>query len=208
MSDCQKPEIWWSILHIIMTIKELTWNSSSSFTAEKQISKDEASAFRSDISLKISENNHGKSLLENPSYSRGSLSSCQASSQSLSRTCSRETSAVSTSMPAGSQESASEDSKPLILQILIPGQSRPRYIKYLGRKFMGDEGLCHVYDNGVHIKAFVNGDYVNPEHGLTKMGLPRRRLRKACSECRLKKSKCVPGFPDCEPCERSDRICV
>ena len=40
--------------------------------------------------------------------------------------------------------------------------------KYVGLEEVPGEGTFHVYENGYRIPAYVDGEYVNPQWGLTK----------------------------------------
>ena len=81
-------------------------------------------------------------------------------------------------------------------------------VKFAGSRDIGDEGLCHIYDDGTYIPAYVNGEWVTPALGLTKSGKPRKRLEQACKSCNGKKVKCEPGHPKCRQCEKTQIDCV
>ncbi len=67
--------------------------------------------------------------------------------------------------------------------------------RYVGKREVPGEGLCHMYDDGTFCQAVIAGEPVNPGFGVTKAGRPRKRLAKACSTCREKKIKCLKNSP-------------
>ena len=79
--------------------------------------------------------------------------------------------------------------------------------KVVGEKVIPGEGPCYVYEDGSHIKKFIDGEVVNAQWGVTKAGKPRKRLAIACMTCREKKIKCDPGEPKCVQCDKSGREC-
>jgi len=64
-----------------------------------------------------------------------------------------------------------------------------------------------VYDDGSICEMSVGGEPVNPEWGLTRAGRPRKRLAKACNNCREKKVRCEPGETRCVRCARQGEDC-
>ncbi|MCJ1401829.1 hypothetical protein MMC11_005046 [Xylographa trunciseda] len=68
-------------------------------------------------------------------------------------------------------------------------------LKVVGEKVIPGEGPCYVYEDGSHVKKFIDGEIVNAQWGVTKAGKPRKRLAIACMTCREKKIKCDPGEP-------------
>jgi len=81
-------------------------------------------------------------------------------------------------------------------------------LKYITTEDIPGQGKFHVYQDGIRIPAEVDGDPVNPAWGLTKANKPRKRMPKACLDCREKKVKCDPGTGDtCVQCERAKRLC-
>lgn len=80
-------------------------------------------------------------------------------------------------------------------------------VRFLRTADIPGKGLCHVYDDGSHLPAYVDGELVNPFWGLTKANKPRKRLALACLDCREKKIKCEPGVPSCLQCEKAKRPC-
>ena len=90
--------------------------------------------------------------------------------------------------------------------------SEPQIPLKLARKVVGErviqgEGQCYVYEDGSHVKKFIDGEIVNAQWGVTKAGKPRKRLAIACMTCREKKIKCEPGEPKCVQCDKSGREC-
>ncbi|KAF2716550.1 hypothetical protein K431DRAFT_278761 [Polychaeton citri CBS 116435] len=81
--------------------------------------------------------------------------------------------------------------------------------KYLGVREVPGEGQFHIYESGVRIPTYVDGEQVNPAWGLTKANKPRKRLAAACLDCRDKKIKCEPGPGNsaCLQCEKAKRPC-
>ncbi|MCJ1293626.1 hypothetical protein MMC34_005181 [Xylographa carneopallida] len=79
--------------------------------------------------------------------------------------------------------------------------------KVVGEKVIPGEGPCYVYEDGSHVKKFIDGEIVNAQWGVTKAGKPRKRLAIACMTCREKKIKCDPGEPKCVQCDKSGREC-
>ncbi|MCJ1382053.1 hypothetical protein MMC17_005165 [Xylographa soralifera] len=79
--------------------------------------------------------------------------------------------------------------------------------KVVGEKVILGEGPCYVYEDGSHLKKFIDGEVVNAQWGVTKAGKPRKRLAIACMTCREKKIKCDPGEPKCVQCDKSGREC-
>lgn len=79
--------------------------------------------------------------------------------------------------------------------------------KYLGIHEIPGEGTCHVYEGGYRTPTHVDGEFVNPQWGLTKANKPRKRLALACLDCREKKIKCEPGQNACLQCEKTKRVC-
>lgn len=79
--------------------------------------------------------------------------------------------------------------------------------KYLGIHDVPGEGRFHMYEGGYRTPTHVDGDYVNPQWGLTKANKPRKRLALACLDCREKKIKCEPGQNACLQCEKTKRVC-
>lgn len=80
-------------------------------------------------------------------------------------------------------------------------------VRYLRTMELPNQGPCHLYDDGSHIPAYVDGELVNPYWGLTKANKPRKRLALACLDCREKKIKCEPGVPSCVQCDKAKRRC-
>jgi len=81
-------------------------------------------------------------------------------------------------------------------------------LTYLTTEEIPGQGKFHVYQDGIRIPAEVDGETVNPAWGLTKANKPRKRMPKACLDCREKKVKCDPGSGDtCVQCERAKRPC-
>ena len=91
---------------------------------------------------------------------------------------------------------------------LSEDSGRPWTVNYVGSRDIINEGLCHIYDDGFFIPAYVNGEWVNPELGLTKNGKPRKRLGRACKSCNSKKIKCEPGHRKCRQCEKAQIECI
>ena len=83
---------------------------------------------------------------------------------------------------------------------------RPLIVICIGMKMVDGE-MCYIYSDGTCCPAYVNGEWVNPEFGLTKDGKPRKRLRKACINCNSKKVRCQPGYPKCGQCEKTQVEC-
>lgn len=77
----------------------------------------------------------------------------------------------------------------------------------VGQREVPGEGLCYIYEDGTICRAIIDGEPVNPSWGITKAGKPRKRLAQACLTCREKKIKCEPGYPTCQQCAKSQRVC-
>jgi hypothetical protein len=77
----------------------------------------------------------------------------------------------------------------------------------IGQREVLGEGLCYIYEDGTICRAIIDGEPVNPSWGITKAGKPRKRLAQACLTCREKKIKCEPGYPTCQQCAKSQRVC-
>ncbi|KAI4939450.1 uncharacterized protein J4E92_000735 [Alternaria infectoria] len=77
----------------------------------------------------------------------------------------------------------------------------------MGQRDIPGEGPCYVYEDGTYCRAIIDGEAVNPSWGITKAGKPRKRLAQACLTCREKKIKCEPGYPKCQQCAKSQRVC-
>lgn len=86
---------------------------------------------------------------------------------------------------------------------LVPGQSN----EYLGTKKALSGIEYHIWENGSCMPTEVDGQTVNPVWGLTTSGNPRKRIGKACLNCRERKSKCEPCGDSCVACERAGRQC-
>ena len=84
---------------------------------------------------------------------------------------------------------------------------RPLPVSYVDIRMVEGEGMCYIYDDGTYCPTFVNGEWVNPEHKLTKTGRPRRRLKEACKSCHSKKVKCKPGYTKCDHCAKAHLEC-
>lgn len=82
------------------------------------------------------------------------------------------------------------------------------YKTCIGRCDIPGEGPHYVYDDGSRCPMHVNGEYVHPEWGLTKAHKPRKRLRKACLNCRDKKIQCKPQKDGCLGCQKSKQPCL
>lgn len=79
--------------------------------------------------------------------------------------------------------------------------------KVVCEKTIPGEGPCYVYEDGTHVRKFIDGELVNAQWGITKAGRPRRRLAIACMTCREKKIKCDPTDLKCVQCDKSGREC-
>jgi hypothetical protein len=77
----------------------------------------------------------------------------------------------------------------------------------VGQRDIPGEGMCYIYEDGTICRAIIDGEPVNPSWGITKAGKPRKRLAQACLTCREKKIKCEPGYPTCQQCAKSQRVC-
>jgi len=88
----------------------------------------------------------------------------------------------------------------------VPCTTKP-LPKVVGERIFPGEGPCYVYEDGSHVKKFIDGEVVNAQWGVTRAGKPRRRLAMACLTCREKKIKCEPGDVKCAPCDKSGREC-
>ena len=80
-------------------------------------------------------------------------------------------------------------------------------LKVVGEKVIPGEGPCYIYEDGTHVRKFIDGEVVNAVWGVTKAGKPRKRLAVACLTCREKKIKCDPGEIKCVQCDKSGRDC-
>ena len=80
-------------------------------------------------------------------------------------------------------------------------------LKVVGEQNIQGEGICYLYEDGSHVKKYIDGETVNAQWGVTKAGKPRKRLAIACINCREKKIRCDPGEPKCVQCDRSGREC-
>lgn len=75
------------------------------------------------------------------------------------------------------------------------------------------QGNYFRYSDGAVVPAQVEGLPVNPQYGITKQGLPRKRGSHACQSCRNKKIKCeldsLNSSTDapCKACARTSSEC-
>jgi hypothetical protein len=69
------------------------------------------------------------------------------------------------------------------------------------------QGMCHIYDDDSYCKTVIDGEEVNPVWGITRGGIPRKRLAIACLACRKMKMKCHPGYPQCARCKKLNVSC-
>lgn len=73
------------------------------------------------------------------------------------------------------------------------------------------KGWVYRYSDGTSVPCEVDGQPVNPHHGITKQGHPRKRGSHACLTCRNKKVKCEADSADpdgpCRACARSRQSC-
>lgn len=97
---------------------------------------------------------------------------------------------IPSGQPMSEENSALKATRKLVAEKVIPG-----------------EGPCYVYEDGSHVKKFIDGEVVHSQWGVTKAGKPRKRLAIACMTCREKKIKCDPGEPKCVQCDKSGREC-
>ena len=88
-----------------------------------------------------------------------------------------------------------------------PANPTKPVMKVVGEQNIHGEGICYLYEDGSHVKKYIDGEAVNAQWGVTKAGKPRKRLAIACMTCREKKIKCDPGEPKCVQCDKSGREC-
>lgn len=81
----------------------------------------------------------------------------------------------------------------------------------LGQYYDPNRGAFFHYSDGSTIPTEVGGQPVNPHHGITKQGNPRKRGSHACVNCRNKKVKCESDQSDingpCRACARGQQPC-
>lgn len=53
----------------------------------------------------------------------------------------------------------------------------------------------------------MDGEKVNAQLGVAKLGKPRKRLAMACMTCRERKIKCDPGELKCVQCDNAGSKC-
>lgn len=50
----------------------------------------------------------------------------------------------------------------------------------VGQRTIPGKGLCYVYNDGRTIPTSIDGENVQPQYGITKLGKARKRLAQAC----------------------------
>lgn len=105
------------------------------------------------------------------------------------------------------QDELNEAGRPVRRRIDGTSRAPVKSSRCIGQRDMPGEGLCYIYEDGTYCRAIIDGEAVNPSWGITKAGKPRKRLAQACLTCREKKIKCEPGYPKCQQCAKSQRVC-